>query len=177
MINLRKEWINVYISKYYKFANISHNIFGTFYYVYHIIIVRITGKRSLAEMNAFDMIVNIAIGSILSQLIIDETIPLIEGLVLISILIILQYIITFVSTRIEGLNKIIKSQPTLMYYKDHFIEENLKKERMTKSEIEQGIRNSGNGSFEEISAVILESDGSLSVIKNVNENNELEKYK
>ena len=48
---------------------------------------------------------------------------------------------------------------------------------MTKSEIEQGIRNSGNGSFEEISAVILESDGSLSVIKNVNENNELEKYK
>lgn len=104
---------------------IFHTIFfGTFYYVYLIIIVRITGKRSLAEMNAFDMIVNIAICSILSQLIIDETIPLIEGLVLISILIILQYIITFVSTRIEGLNKIIKSQPTLMYYKDHFIEEN-----------------------------------------------------
>ncbi|MDD4650877.1 MAG: hypothetical protein PHQ34_01485, partial [Methanothrix sp.] len=54
-------------------------IIGVFAYVALVIIVRLSGKRTLSSMNAFDFIVNVAIGSILASTIISRDVSLAEG--------------------------------------------------------------------------------------------------
>lgn len=57
-------------------------------YVALVIMLRIAGKRTLAKMNAFDFVVTIAIGSVLSIIMMDKTIPLLEGIAALALLII-----------------------------------------------------------------------------------------
>lgn len=139
-------------------------VYGSFYYLYLILIIRFSGKRTLAEMNIFDFIVNIAIGSILATLIVDPSIALHEGLVLLTLLVGLQFLITFLSSRWDGFGRAVKAQPALLYYDDAFQTRVMKKERVTENEIEQAVRNAGKGSLSEVAAVLLESNGKFSVL-------------
>lgn len=137
---------------------------GVLSYFLLILIIRITGKRTLSKMNAFDLIITVALGSSFATVILDTSIALLEGMAALSLLILLQYVITFTSVRSKTVRKLIKSDPTLLYYHGLFIEKNMKDERISKDEIDQHVRNSGYSSYKEVSAVVLESDGSLSVL-------------
>lgn len=72
---------------------------------------------------------------------------------------------TFIAVRFEKFNKLIKSEPRLLYLRGEFLERAMKKERISKNEILQAMRNKGIGGLEEVKAVVLETDGSLSIIK------------
>lgn len=137
---------------------------GVLSYLLLILIIRITGKRTLSKMNAFDLIITVALGSSLATVILDKSIALLEGMAALGLLILLQYVITFTSVRSKAVRKLIKSDPTLLYYHGLFIEKNMMQERISKDEIDQHVRNNGYSSYEEITAVVLESDGSLSVL-------------
>lgn len=127
-------------------------IYGTIYYIFIVVLLRVSGKRSLSKLNSFDFIMTIAIGSIFATVITDKSISLVEGLAMISILVVLQFIITFLSSRFDGFNKMIKSEPTLVFYKGEFLKKRMKKERVAEDEIMQAVKNSGSGSMEEVAA-------------------------
>jgi len=76
----------------------------------------------------------------------------------------LQYVITFLSVHSNWFNNVIKSEPRLLFLNGQFLRSAMKKERIKEIEILQAIRNSGSGSTEKVTAVVLETDGSLSVI-------------
>jgi len=138
---------------------------GVLSYFLLILIIRITGKRTLSKMNAFDLIITVALGSSFATVILDTSIALLEGMAALGLLILLQYVITFTSVRSKAVRKLIKSDPTLLYYHGLFVEKNMKKERISKNEIDQHVRNNGYSSYKDVSAVVLESDGSLSVLE------------
>ncbi|MDZ7834873.1 MAG: DUF421 domain-containing protein [Alkalibacterium sp.] len=62
------------------------------------------------------------------------------------------------------MKSILKSEPTLLFYDGDFQQKAMKDERITRKELKQGIRKAGFVSFDEISAIILESDGKLTVM-------------
>lgn len=133
-------------------------------YILVVVMLRISGKRTLAKMNAFDFIVTIALGSILGSVILNKTTPIIEGLTAIAILISLQYFITFISVRSNFFKQIISSTPTLLFYDGKILDAALKQQRVSRSEINKSIREAGYSGFEKISAIILESTGDITVI-------------
>ena len=139
-------------------------IVGLLAYFSLVVIIRISGKRTLSQMNAFDFIVTVALGSILASIILTKDVSLVQGMTAYLILIVMQYIITKLTLYSDKFNKIIKSDPKLLYYDDHFLDENLKKERLNKTEIHQAVRANGTANLENVKAVILESEGSISVI-------------
>lgn len=130
-----------------------------------ILMLRVSGKRTLSKMNMFDFIVTIALGSTVATILLNSDIAYAEGLTALAILILLQYIVTWLSVRSSGFNKIIKGEPRLLYYKGAFIGEAMRKERMNEDEIRQAVRKNGKASFEKIEAVVLETDGSLTVVE------------
>lgn len=145
---------------------------GIMAYFAIVVIIRISGKRSLTQLNAFDLIVTVALGSILSSIIINKNVTITQGVTAFLVLIVMQYIITKFSVHTNFTKKYIKASPVFLYSNEAFHYENMKKERIVETEIKQAIRSNGNRSFSEIWAVILETDGSLSVIKkNSNEDN------
>lgn len=138
---------------------------GFLAYVGLVFFLRISGKRTLTKLNAFDLVVTVALGSTLATVLLSKDNTLLEGLTAFALLIVMQYMMTFVAVRSKGFNKFIKSEPRLLYLNGTFLEDTMKKERINEVEILQAIRNQGKGSLEEVQAVVLETDGSMSVIQ------------
>lgn len=143
-----------------------------FAYVGLIIILRISGARTLSQLNAFDFVVTVALGSILASVILNKNTPLTEGLAALGFLVFLQYIVSFLSVRFRMIRRIIKSDPVLLFYNGSFINETLNDKRITEDEVLQMLRSDGIASLEDITAVILETNGKYSVIKNTAEKKE-----
>nr|WP_254178601.1 YetF domain-containing protein [Cytobacillus oceanisediminis] len=121
-------------------------------------------------MNAFDLVVTVALGSTFATIFLNKQVSLAEGLTAYALLIGLQYIVAWLSLHSIKFNKIIKASPDLLYYQGQFIESALNKNRVLKSEIMQAIRSNGFSSMEDVEAVVFETNGSMSVIKRSSSN-------
>jgi len=140
-------------------------IIGIFAYAGLILLQRLSGKRTLSKMNAFDLIVTVALGSALATVLLSKDISLSEGLLAFAVLMGLQYLITFASTRWKSAVSLIKSEPRLLLYRGKFLPEILDRERVLESEVRQAVRSAGIASLDQVEAVVLETDGTFSVIK------------
>jgi uncharacterized membrane protein YcaP (DUF421 family) len=140
-------------------------IIGFLAYFALILCLRISGKRTLAKWNAFDFVVTIALGSILATQILSKETPLAEGVLAFSFLIALQLLITKISVYSKFVRDSVKAEPTLLLRKGKFIDTALKRQRVTESEIRAAVRAKGFAALEDAEAVILETDGSFSVVK------------
>ncbi len=153
-------------------------IFITAFLVYFsiIIILRTSGKRTLSSLNAFDFVVTVTIGSIAATTILSVDTTFVEGLVGIVSLVILQYIMAKLDVHFKFVSKVLKSDPTLLFYNGKYLEKNMKKMRITEEDVIQQIRLQSGTVIEGIQAVILESNGSLSVISGLDKK-KLETFK
>jgi uncharacterized membrane protein YcaP (DUF421 family) len=137
---------------------------GTLAYAALIVFLRLSGKRTLTKLNAFDLVVTVALGSTLSSVLLDKSITLAEGALAFGLLVLLQYILTWSSVRWRPFEKAVKSEPTLLLHRGEFLSEAMRRQRITESEVLSAVRSSGKGDVRGIRAVVLENDGSLSVI-------------
>lgn len=142
---------------------------GLLSYLILVLQLRLSGKRTLSKMNAFDFVVTIALGSTLATMLLSKDVPLADGATAFALLILLQYIITWLSVRSEKIQHLIKAQPALLLYKGQFMEQDMQRERITKEEILAAIRSHGIGNVEKVDAVVLETQGNLSVIQTIDE--------
>lgn len=145
---------------------------GLIIYILVIIYIRILGKRSTSELNNFDWIVTVSIGSIVSSTIILEDISIVDGGVAVFLLLVLQYLVTKMMLNSDKLRKIVKSTPTLLFINGEFMDASLKRERVLKHEIYAAIRQHGFKGVDQIYAVVLETNSKLSVIPK-NDTNEV----
>jgi uncharacterized membrane protein YcaP (DUF421 family) len=139
-------------------------IVGTLAYGALVLFLRISGKRTLAKLNAFDLVVTVALGSTLSAVLLQESVALAEGATALALLITLQYGVTFLSVRSRGFAKLVRSEPSLLARDGQLCHAMMMSQRITKDEILSAIRSNGGLDVEAAQAVYLESDGSLSVI-------------
>ena len=140
-------------------------ITGVTAYILLVVWLRVSGKRTLSKWNAFDFVVTIALGSTLASVILSKDTALAEGITAFVLLIGLQFIITWLSVRFDWVKNTVKGEPTLLFDKGEFLRKKMKSQRVTESEIRAAIRSKGAAAVEEIEAVVLETDGSFSVIK------------
>lgn len=140
-------------------------IIGTFSYIGLVIFLLISGKRTLSKLNAFDFIITVALGSTLASAMLSSNVSLPEGLLALALLVFLQFAVTFTASRVNWFSKLIKEEPQLLYLEGEFLKYSMKKARVEEVEILQASRSAGVGSLDEVKAVVLESNGKLSIIK------------
>lgn len=132
-----------------------------------IIILRVSGKRTLSKMNAFDLIITIALGSTLATVILNKNVSLAEGIITFALLVTFQFLITYSSSRSKKVSQLVKSSPSLMAYKGKLLKENMLAERIDEDEIWAILREKGYSTLEETDAIILETDGSMTIIQQI----------
>lgn len=142
-------------------------VVGLTCYVSLIVMLRASGKRTLSKMNMFDWVVTVAMGSVMASTLVSDGVTYLQGVVAFATLIVAQYAVTFLSVRSEGFERLVKSPPTILYYKGRFLERAMRRERVPMSEVLGAIRQSGQGAPAEIAAVLLESSGELIVMNEV----------
>jgi uncharacterized membrane protein YcaP (DUF421 family) len=140
-------------------------IVGVLAYAVLVLWLRIAGKRTLSKWNAFDFVVTIALGSTLATALLSKQVVLIEGVVAFALLIALQYVITWLSVRSPTVRRLIKAEPTLLMTQGQFLPQAMKSQRVTESEVRAAVRSAGLAALQDVYAVVLETDGSFSVIK------------
>ena len=129
-----------------------------------VAILRISGKRTLAKLNAFDLVITVALGSTLATTLLSSEVAVAEGLLAFLVLVLLQFAITWASVRSEMFRSTVRSKPALLAWQGAAISGTLRTERITEEELEQAVRSSGLAQLIDAVAVILETDGTLSII-------------
>ena len=81
-----------------------------------LLLLRVSGKRTLTKMNAFDLVVTVALGSTLATVLLTKSVALAEGLTAFVLLIFLQFVLTWLSVRSRAVSRLVKSEPTLLVY-------------------------------------------------------------
>lgn len=129
-----------------------------------ILFLRLGGKRSLAKLNAFDFVVTIAIGSILANMLTSTQLALGQAALAMGVLIAMQTLVSWLSVRSDAFQDLIRACPRILL-KDGVIDERaLREERVTRGDLMQVLRDGGFGRLDEVAAVVLEADGTLSTI-------------
>lgn len=133
-------------------------------YVFVVAAIRIAGKRSTSQMNNFDWIVTVAIGSLTASGIILDSVTVAEALSAITLLLAAQYLLTRGFLASGKLMKLARANPTLLVYKGEFIHSAMDRERVMPPEILSALRENGLVNVEEAQYVVLENDATFSVI-------------
>ncbi len=140
-------------------------VVGGLAYVAVVLLIRLSGKRSLSKMNAFDLVVTVALGSTLATILLDRAVPLVEGVVAFAVLIGAQHLVAWASSRSSAVRTVVKSRPRLLAWRGRILAEALREERVAEVEIHAAARRQGIGDLHEIEAVVLETDGTFSVVR------------
>lgn len=155
-------------------SSLAHTLFaGSLGYILMIFLLRISGKRTLSKWNSFDFVVTIAFGSILAAMLLSQSTSLAQAGLGFALLVLYQFGITWMATRSEVIQNLIKAKPTLLFFEGQFIQACLKQERVAEGEVLAAIRSQGIGDLNQVDAVILETDGSFSVIQNLQDSSAL----
>lgn len=134
-------------------------------YAVSLVAVRVMGKRSVAEMAPFDLIVLIIIGSVAALPLEDEEIALINGIVPIVVLTLLQFLISKINMRFRAVEKVTQGLSTPIVVNGQVMHENLKKERITEADFHILLRQAGADTIEDVALCILEPTGEVTLIK------------
>lgn len=140
-------------------------VVGSLSYVLLVFLLKAAGKRTLAQMSGFDFIITVAIGSTFGRLITAQGVTLSESAAAFLLLIFLQVAFGWMNMKYRWFSKIAKAQPTLLFYKGAFLEDNIRRCRVNKEEIFGVIRTQGIESLDKVEAVVLETSGGWSVVK------------
>jgi uncharacterized membrane protein YcaP (DUF421 family) len=142
-------------------------IVGSLAYVALVLLLRMSGKRTLTKLNAFDLVVTVALGSTLATVLLSKSVALAEGVTAMALLIALQFVITWLSVRSARFQALIKAEPTLLVHRGDWVPGAMQAQRITREEVLAALRAEGHSRIEDIDAVVLETDGSMSVLSKV----------
>jgi uncharacterized membrane protein YcaP (DUF421 family) len=129
-----------------------------------VFLLRVSGKRTLSKMNVFDFVFVVALGSTLAATILSPGVTLADGVLALSALIGLQILLSWLCTRSHLLDRLINGEPALLLHRGRFLREAMGRERVTEEEMRAAVRNRGLASFDDVESIVLETDGTFSVV-------------
>ncbi|HEV2130733.1 MAG TPA: YetF domain-containing protein [Longimicrobiaceae bacterium] len=139
-------------------------VVGTLGYVTLGLLLRLMGKRTLAQMNAFDFIVTVALGAAFGRTLTARSVAFAEAVAAFTLLVILQYAFSWFRLRSPTLARVLTAPPALLFFRGEFLRETMRREQVTELDLRSAIREHGVGSFEQVEAIVFEPDGTFAVI-------------
>ena len=128
-------------------------------------VMRLMGKRQLSDMQPFDLVVTLLIADVASAPISDTAIPLLYGAVPILALFLMHRLVSFLALKSERIRTLVCGSPVVVVAKGVVIEEALKAANFSLSDLLEQLRLKDVFSLSEVEYGILETNGSLSVLK------------
>ena len=134
-------------------------------YVVVLLLLRMSGNRTLAKTAAFDQVVSVALGSVLATVILSKDTRLADGATAFLMLIALQFVVAFLILRSKAVQKLVISNPQVLVQDGRLREVDMRRVRLVESDVHAALRKAGVGRVEDAALVVLESDGTFSVVK------------
>jgi len=137
-------------------------------YIVIIAAIRIFGEKSLAKMSGYDMIVTVALGSLVAALPLTTSVSLTDAIVAALTFLILQQITRYLQARHRRIHTLVRERPRLLLWNGRLLEDRMLESDISADEVRAAVRRSGFPSLEQVRAAILENDGEWSIIPQSN---------
>ncbi len=138
------------------------------FFAYVILLTRLLGKRTTAQMNNFDWIIAVAMGSLLSSGILLKDVSIADSLVAMGVLGLCQWLTTWLVLKVPRLAWVVKPMPRLLVHDGELVDGAMRAERISEDELFARLREQGYTNLEEVQWVILETDGRMTVVADMN---------
>lgn len=138
-------------------------IVGTCGYAFLLLALRIAGPRTLAKTNVFDFVILVSIGSIYGRILTAKDVALAEALVAYAFIVGIHYLLSFMRSRSLRFAALLDAEPLLLFYGGSYVRFAMRRARIREADIEAAARQGGYPSMAEVSAVVLEGDGAMSI--------------
>lgn len=148
-------------------------VVGTLMYLALVVLLRVSGSRTIASMRAFDFIVTVALGSVFGRALTAKGVSLTEALLAFVLLIALQYAVARTQVASSWFAGAVTNPPRLLYFRGEFQREAMRRARVTEPELRAVARKKGHGSLDEVEAFVLEASGDVAVITAVGDGSAL----
>ncbi|MGC0144844.1 DUF421 domain-containing protein [Pseudactinotalea sp. Z1732] len=133
-------------------------------YLALLLMLRISGPRTMSSMTPLDFIVAVTLGSTFGRAVTAPDVPLAQIVVALALLIFLQWLLAWFRGRSSHVRRVLDPPPALLYYHGQFQRTAMRKHQLVDDDVHIAARKSGFGSLESVGAVILQQDGDLGVI-------------
>ncbi|HLR33015.1 MAG TPA: YetF domain-containing protein [Fodinibius sp.] len=133
-------------------------------YVALIFLTRIAGLRSFSKMSSFDFAITIAFGAIIGTTILAKDPPLLRAIVGLASLYIIQFLVATLRGRSNLMKLLVNNEPLLLMKGTDMVEDNLKKAKVTHSDIRAKLREANVTQLSQVKAVVMETTGDIAVL-------------
>jgi uncharacterized membrane protein YcaP (DUF421 family) len=133
-------------------------------YIFLIVGLRLAGKRELAQLNPFDLVVLLTISNTVQNAIIGNDNSITGGVIGAATLLLVNYLVVRFLYRHKELDKLVEGNEDLLIDNGRLLEDRLKTELITLPELEVAAHRQGFGSLEEVERAVIEPGGSITFI-------------
>ena len=134
-------------------------------YILAVAALRVIGSRALAKMSAYDLIVSIALGSLVAAVPMSTELTVADGITAIITFLVLQELTRFFQSRYRAAQHFVRERPHLLVWDGRLLEERMSSLAISADEIRAAVRQAGLLSLDDAQAVVLENDGAWSVMQ------------
>jgi uncharacterized membrane protein YcaP (DUF421 family) len=133
-------------------------------YVLMVAALRLFGSKALAKMSGYDLIISVAIGSLVAAIPITTGLALSDGIAAAITLLLLQELTRRWQARSLRVHHLVRERPHLVVWDGQLLEDRLKEISTSADEVRAAVRRAGLVSLSQVQTVVLENDGDWSVI-------------
>ena len=130
-------------------------------YVFLVVGLRLAGKRELAQLNTFDLIVLLTLSNTVQNAIIGEDNSVTGGVIGATSLMVINYLVIRFLFRRTKLDRFLEGKPTPLIEKGRLLHKNLQRELITESELKAVAHKQGFRNLKDVESAILETGGSI----------------
>ncbi|HXI11135.1 MAG TPA: YetF domain-containing protein [Thermoanaerobaculia bacterium] len=134
-------------------------------YLALMVLFRIAGKRTLADITNFDFVLLLIIGEAAQQALLGEDFSVTNAVLVVATLILIDIGLGYVKERSAALDKLLEGVPVVLLENGEPIEQHLKKARVDVSDVLAAARElQGLERLEDIKYAVLERNGNISIV-------------
>lgn len=138
---------------------------GAVIYLFLLLIFLVAGKRVLAELTTFDLVLTLIISEAVQQALIDNDSSITNAVLIVTTLVGLDVLLSVLKDRSSVVSKLVDETPVLIYSEGKLLKERMRKERVDECDIlEAARRHAGIERLDQIKYAVLERGGHISVI-------------
>jgi uncharacterized membrane protein YcaP (DUF421 family) len=137
---------------------------ATVVYLFVVIGLRLTGRRTLGQLNTLDVVLILIIANAVQNAMIGPDTSLLGGLIAAATLLTVNVVTTALRSRNRRAERFFEGTPVVLINNGHIVEANLRRERIDAEELAEALHEHGLENASQVKLCILEVDGSLSVV-------------
>lgn len=133
-------------------------------YVLVLVVVRLTGKRTVGNFSAYDLLVALMIGEVVDEMIYGD-VSMLQGAIPIVVVALLHEANAWLSYWDHGLQWVLEGKPSVIVRDGEFERKGMRAERMNEKDVMGQLRLQGIDDLREVKLAVVEIDGQVSVIR------------